>query len=473
MGQRTRRGGLVATEFEGLALGDARLNARALSIASSMEEAPAESFPERMGTDAELEGLYRFFANSAVKMDDLLAPHVEKTRVRCAAHPVVRVIHDTTTLRFEGDRQGLGSLGGDANGFFAHVTLAVSADERREPLGVLAITPYILTKRWPSREKTKAERRRECLATPRDEKTSSRWEKSASAVSDGLPPSVQAVHIMDQEADDYALFSRMLDAGHRFVIRGSGGRRLEDKGMSVRETLANEPATLLRTVFVNAREKKDVKGSKLPVRGARNATLSIRRGAVEIMRGRYTQSDAPSVRLNVVHVFEEAPPPGEEPIEWTLFTTEPVDTIEAATDVVDHYRARWVIEEYFKALKTGCAFEKRQLTTYESLLRALGLTAPIAWHLLVLRHLSRSEPNRPASLLFSIEQLLLLQALVAKRKHVLASAPTIREAMLAIAKLGGHIVNNGDPGWLVLGRGFRKFAEAEEVWDLARRSDQS
>jgi hypothetical protein len=25
--------------------------------------------------------------------------------------------------------------------------------------------------------------------------------------------------------------------------------------------------------------------------------------------------------------------------------------------------------------------------------------------------------------------------------------------MLAIAALGGHIKNNGDPGWLVLGRG--------------------
>jgi hypothetical protein len=26
--------------------------------------------------------------------------------------------------------------------------------------------------------------------------------------------------------------------------------------------------------------------------------------------------------------------------------------------------------------------------------------------------------------------------------------------MLAIARLGGHIKNNGDPGWIVLGRGF-------------------
>ena len=27
--------------------------------------------------------------------------------------------------------------------------------------------------------------------------------------------------------------------------------------------------------------------------------------------------------------------------------------------------------------------------------------------------------------------------------------------MLAIARLGGHIKNNGEPGWIVLGRGFQ------------------
>lgn len=68
-----------------------------------------------------------------------------------------------------------------------------------------------------------------------------------------------------------------------------------------------------------------------------------------------------------------------------LFTSEPVNTLAEATAVVDHYRARWVIEEYFKALKTGCAFERRQLTSFDGLTRALGVFVPIAWRLLVLR----------------------------------------------------------------------------------------
>jgi len=56
-----------------------------------------------------------------------------------------------------------------------------------------------------------------------------------------------------------------------------------------------------------------------------------------------------------------------------LFTSEVVERLEDATAVVDHYRARWIIEEYFKALKTGCGFEKRQLTSLLGLLRALAL----------------------------------------------------------------------------------------------------
>jgi hypothetical protein len=44
---------------------------------------------------------------------------------------------------------------------------------------------------------------------------------------------------------------------------------------------------------------------------------------------------------------------------------------------------------------------------------------------------------------------------------------TIREAMLAIAALGGHIKNNGDPGWAVLGRGYEDLLLLERGAALA------
>ena len=64
-------------------------------------------------------------------------------------------------------------------------------------------------------------------------------------------------------------------------------------------------------------------------------------------------------------------------MEWVLWTSEPVETAEQVAQVVDGYRTRWLIEEYFKALKTGCAFEERQLRSIRTLTNALGLRHPL------------------------------------------------------------------------------------------------
>jgi hypothetical protein len=151
-----------------------------------------------------------------------------------------------------------------------------------------------------------------------------------------------------------------------------------------------------------------------------------------------------------------------------LFTSEPVQTLEDATAVVDHYRARWLIEEYFKALKTGCAFEKRQLTSLPALLRALAIFIPMAWRLLVLRHMGRATPPQPVGDVLDQTQRLLLRKLLARRNYHLPPRPKMQDLMLGVAALGGHIKNNGAPGWLVLGRGLTRLLDTEVGWRLAR-----
>ena len=114
--------------------------------------------------------------------------------------------------------------------------------------------------------------------------------------------------------------------------------------------------------------------------------------------------------MNVVHIKEDASTAAEfEPVEWTLLTSEPIGTVEEIEQVVDIYRARWTIEEYFKALKTGCAYEKRQLESSDSLLNALAIFIPIAWKLLQLRSLARSAPDAPADAVLTPLQLSVLR----------------------------------------------------------------
>lgn len=463
----------VLAEYSGLKLGDKRLDGRVQRIVPQLLAAPGDSFPEQMETEADQEALYRFLGNPRVTLDGLLATHRTQTLKRIEGRPLVRIVHDTTVFAFDGEREGLGTFvgGGDRKGFFAHFALAVSADEQRLPLGVLAVRSF--TNQHKQKGKTASQKQVAYLQTPRDEKKSGRWEQLALEVDSMRPDNVPAIHIMDQEADDYCVFSALLARNVRFVIRAESGRLTADK-VRTDEFLAQEPTRFFRNVPIAARSKKQATRQH-PVRQERIAELHVRAGTIDLRRpptGRGAELD--NLSLQALHVYEPSPPAGEDAVEWMLFTSEPVCSLEQIAESVDHYRARWLIEEYFKALKTGCAFEKRQLCTLDALLRALGLFVPMAWGLLTLRNLGRDDPTRDARDVFTTDQLRLLRALLTKRRRTLAATPTIRDVMLAVAALGGHIKNNGDPGWIVLGRGFRRFSEAEEVWALATQTcDQS
>ena len=159
-------------------------------------------------------------------------------------------------------------------------------------------------------------------------------------------------------------------------------------------------------------------------------------------------------------------PEGIEPVEWTLMTTEPIETEADILAVVDSYRYRWRIEELFKALKTGCAYEKRQLGSYRTLVNALALLLPIAWNLLRLRTLAHEDTKLPASTVLSSVE---LQVLHHAAEKPLPKQPTLRDAMLAIARLGGHLKRNGEPGWLVLGRGYLKLLDLAQGFLIAQK----
>ena len=174
---------------------------------------------------------------------------------------------------------------------------------------------------------------------------------------------------------------------------------------------------------------------------------------------------APKLVLRVVHVFEPDPPEGQPPVDWKLLTTLPVNTSEEALAVVDIYRQRWVIEEYFKSLKTGTNLLRRQMESVHALENVIAWSMPLAWRLLVLRAFSRRHPDLPATLLFNDVQLEVL-AKLGRRK--LSSTPTMMEAAYAIAALAGHLKRNGPPGWQLLARGLQKLLDMEKTWRMAR-----
>lgn len=200
-------------------------------------------------------------------------------------------------------------------------------------------------------------------------------------------------------------------------------------------------------------------------RTMREAMVAIKASSVTLRRPSSQSSNLPRfLRCNVVSASEINPPQGVEPIVWVLLTTEPVDTEEQILAVIDYYRGRWVIEEFFKAIKSGCAYEKRQLESFKTLLVALAIFVPVAWQLLNLRTMSRAMPDEPATRCFSKRQLKVLTLASKKVKK----APTVRHALLAVARLGGHLKRNGEPGWQTLGRGYLELLALERGYLLAQ-----
>jgi hypothetical protein len=295
---------------------------------------------------------------------------------------------------------------------------------------------------------------------------------------DGRSP---LIHVMDREGDDYELLAKLKQANRRFIIRGRHDRVVEDVEADelpapMRAVLAARPVLLVREVPLSKRGTQRTGAARKahPPRNARWATLEVRAVTVRLRMPGYLRKLAPArelpeeIDLNVVQVSEPNPPSSEEGVEWLLLTSEPIDTEKAVEAIIDGYRTRWVIEEYFKALKTGCAYEKRQLESSHGLLNALGLLAPVAVHLLRLRNVARDDPDRPASEILTDTQIEFLR--VFSKRRPVGTHPTVGDAMLAIAGLGGHIKNNGAPGWQVLGRGFEKMLALDECWCAALAS---
>jgi hypothetical protein len=282
---------------------------------------------------------------------------------------------------------------------------------------------------------------------------------------------------MDREGDSYDLFAALIAHGDRCVVRVRYDRQVVSSATTepTRLSDARAQATVLveHEVTVAPRRTED-RAQRLahPARDGRVATVSFAACHVVLQRPPdHRSSTLPAtVAVNVVFAWEAQPPPGETPVEWWLITTEPIDTIDHVLQIVEWYRTRWLIEEFFKCLKTGCAYERRQLESLDTLLVALALLAPIAWQLLLMRHLARELPETRATVALTARQIAILRTTPGGTK--LLATPSIRDALLIVARLGGHLRQNGEPGWLVLARGMQKLHYMETGWAAAEAAQK-
>lgn len=453
----------IQSEYRGAKFGDKRLERRLMFVADRLGGRPGESFPNVFDSGAALEGFYRFVRNDAVDEASVLEPHKNATFLRASGQKEVLAIHDTTLFSFTGKRAGLGVTNTSSEGFYLHASLLVSADGARIPLGVGASREFIRTRL--KHHRTFASR----ALDPNNE--GRRWWEGIREVERRTNRPGQVIHIADREADAYDVLAACIEHGFRFIIRGRKNRAIiqDGKAVNLSQIAHKMRPQIVRKVLVSSRGKQVGRRSKAnPKREGRVAHLAIATSAVQMSAPLASHKGQPPLPLNLIRVWEPKAPNGEEPIEWILWTTDPVDSEAQLEAAVDRYRARWVIEEFFKALKSGCQFERRQLESRGTLSVALALFMPIAWRLLLARTLARSAPASSPTEVFTSLELAVLEA------HF-GTIKTLKQAFESVALLGGHLSQNGDPGWITLGRGFEKLATFQTIAHrlLASRSDQS
>ena len=443
--------------FGAAALGDRRRTRRLVQAANAMVQQPAGTLPDKFDDPAGLKGLYRLLAAPAVTHASVLEPARQRT-LRCMSEAAgtVLVIHDWTELDYTGlqslaDR--LGQIGnGSRRGYLCANALAVVA-ETREVLGLayqkLAKRPRV------AKGETRAAR---CARLDRETRL---W-REASRHIPAPAPGRRQVEVADRGADVLEYLDFMEAEGKSYLVRSKHNRRI---------LLENGEQTKLHDYAraLPATEEHAVPVGAAGQRPAREARVAVAWAQVTLLAPRQLRGETRRVPLTtwVVCVREVDPPPGVEPLEWILLTNVPVVTRADALERVGWYEARWVVEEFHKAMKTGCGVETLQLTAEDRLQPAIAIVSVVATHLLNLRDASRraDAATRPATALFAASWVRILSLW---RYREVRLDLTVHEFFHALARMGGHQNRKHDhpPGWLVLWRGWTKLQAMTEAASL-------
>lgn len=438
-----------AAEIAGFAeLPDERLNRRFAEVLATFADKPLDSIPQAFGNAGSAKATYRFLQSGRFTFNELLQPLTAITAEHCRRQAVIAVIQDTTSANFSTLTRttGLGPIGssGHAKGLYLHTTLAVRLDG--VPLGLLH------QQCW-SRPPEKRDGDHQAL--PIEDKESRKWLRGINGAETALEilPDAERprlIHLMDREGDIHEVLETIAGSRDGAIIRCAQNRLVAGRIRHAHDAVATAP--LLGTTVV---EVPACHG-----RPKRKARLELRSITVTITPSRKHRghSDRQPVTFSLVEAREINGPTGVEAMHWLLWTTEPAQALDNALEILRLYKLRWRIEDFHLTLKSGCRAEALELETADRLTKALTLYSAVAVRILTLRELARQEPDAPCTMVLGNDAWKTLWLHFNKKRWTANTPiPTVKQAILWIGRLGGHLnrKRDGMPGVRTLWRGWR------------------
>jgi len=403
-------------------------------------------------------GFWRFLSNAKVTVESLIAGWSLQTRDAVEGRHVL-AIQDSSDIKFsttQESRRGLGKVGkGNIFGVVLHAMMAVDADSGC-CLGLVG------GKLWTRKDKVKIPHARRPLA----EKESERWVSTATQAKDVLSKARMVTVINDREGDFYAHWARTPEAGIHLLSRVMHDHALE-RGGTLRK--------FVRKIAFCAKAVIDI--PKRMDHAARKAHLSLRFGKTVLKRPTHTgETNLPeSKSLCFIEIIELHPPKGAKPIHWLLLTTHDVQSAEEAFRIVGWYKLRWIIEQFFRSMKSqGLRIEDSQLKTADGLMKLTAIAARAATVVIQLVQARQDGEELPADFVFSPEEIEVLAAINknVQGKTELQKNPhqpkTVTWAAWIIARLGGWTgyASHKPPGPITIHHGLNDFQNICLGWNL-------
>ena len=452
----------VRDEFASLSLGHRWRNERWSRMALAAAARPSGRITECFSDPAERQAAYKLLESGAVRPCEVVRSAARAALRRATGrYVVVPVDQCTLSLSAATTTKGFGRLSVSEKKFGAESMHAIGLDADGVPLGLLAQQLWART--GPRRS-----RHRPTTSLPLQCKESRYWVQVAEDAHQAWRDAGLEAPLwfqLDAGGDGRQVLERLFALEDAYVtVRCRRDRRVswpEDDFLSG----ALQRVTPVGRIQVRVQDPRR--------RQVRVATLEVRATTVGLRLKNKLTKKVSELRCQVVATREVGTcPKGEEPIEWVLLTTWPASSFESACEVVRAYALRWRIEEVHRTWKTGGKVESSGLS-FASFQSWAALLLCVAVRAERLKRSSREQPDLPASGEFSPDELraLTLVSRRAKRRGDPAAPPSLAEAVLWVAELGGYMgptPSRGPPGSIVIARGLDRLAHYTEAVRLLR-----
>jgi len=466
-------------EIKTTKLGDKRLNERLSQVLEALGNRPHASLPAALGGRNELEAAYRFFENEKVTPPKILKGHYDATLQRCQQQSVVCIAQDTTELDFTRPQQQVEKAGplADASrlGAFLHLSTAFSEDGT--PLGAIDAKLWARDMLDPNTPKlSRSEKAKNRRSLPIQEKESFRWLegiRAAQKLAESCP-NTTCISLSDSEGDIYELFAepRTTDNFH-WIVRACQDRiALDEQGQTVgtlRKLLQIQPVLYTSEIFIQSRKQllSNETRARRQSRSSRFATVEVRAGCVHVQAPAANKHSLRSIPLNVIFVREVDPPADAVAIEWILLTTLSISTLALVRQIIYYYTVRWMIEVFFRTLKSGCRIEERRFETLDRMLACTAVFMIVAWRVLYVSRLGRSCPDLPCDLVFELSEWQSVWSVLHRGRPVPPKPPPLQEMVRLIASLGGYVNRarrKDPPGVETIWKGMQRMQDLAWAW---------